>query len=69
MTKFGLFSHPVENLILPNGFSGHGLQQAPGVGRAVAELVAYGEYTSIDLSQLGYARIAAREPFPESAII
>lgn len=62
-------AHPLENLILANGFSGHGLQQAPGVGRAVAELIAYGEYTSIDLSQLGYARIAAREPFPESAII
>ena len=62
-------AHPVENLILANGFSGHGLQQAPGVGRAVAELLTYGEYTSIDLGQLGYARIAAGEPFPESAII
>ncbi|MDP7549774.1 MAG: FAD-binding oxidoreductase [Acidimicrobiales bacterium] len=62
-------AHPVENLILANGFSGHGLQQAPGVGRAVAELLTYGEYTSIDLSQLGYARIAAGKPFQESAII
>ena len=62
-------AHPVANLIFANGFSGHGLQQAPGVGRAVAELLTYGKYTSIDLSQLGYGRIVAGEPFPESAII
>ena len=62
-------AQPVENLILANGFSGHGLQQAPGVGRAVAERLTYGKYTSIDLNQLGYARVVAGEPFPESAII
>ncbi len=60
---------PVSNLLLANGFSGHGLQQAPGVGRALSELIAYGSYTTIDLGQLGYARVASGVPFPEAAII
>ena len=63
-------SHPeVVNFLFANGFSGHGLQQAPAVGRAIAELVALGGYRSLDLSQLGYARIAEGQPFLERAII
>ena len=37
--------HPeVENFIFANGFSGHGLQQAPAVGKALAELIVHGGY-------------------------
>ncbi|MGI9605629.1 MAG: NAD(P)/FAD-dependent oxidoreductase [Acidimicrobiales bacterium] len=62
--------HPdVPNFILANGFSGHGLQQSPAIGRGVAELLAHGEYRSLDLRPLGYERIAAGEPFIETAII
>ncbi len=59
----------VPNFIFANGFSGHGLQQSAGVGRGVSELICYGEYRSLDLSELGYQRILERRPFTEDAII
>jgi len=59
----------VRNFIFANGFSGHGMQQSPAVGRGVAELIAYGEYRSLDLSPLGYDRVRRRAPFVERAII
>lgn len=62
--------HPkVRNFMFANGFSGHGLQQSPAVGRAVSELILYGEFRTLDLSPFGYARIAAGEPFLEEAVI
>ena len=59
----------LPNLILANGFSGHGLQQSPAIGRGVAELLAHGEYRSLDLRPLGHERIVNGDPFPEGAII
>ena len=59
----------VGNFVFANGFSGHGLQQSPAIGRAVAELVVYGAYRALDLSPLGFQRIAPAEPFLETAII
>ncbi|MCZ6773380.1 MAG: FAD-binding oxidoreductase [Proteobacteria bacterium] len=62
--------HPeVSNFIFANGFSGHGLQQSPAVGRGVSELIIYGEYRDLDLSPLGYERIADNRPLVERAII
>jgi glycine/D-amino acid oxidase-like deaminating enzyme len=52
-----------------NGFSGHGLQQSPAVGRGVSELIIHGAYQTLDLSQLSYERIARNEPFHEDAVI
>ncbi|MEP0563712.1 MAG: FAD-binding oxidoreductase, partial [Paracoccaceae bacterium] len=40
----------VENFIFINGFSGHGLQQSPAMGRATAEWVTYGEFRALGLS-------------------
>lgn len=47
----------VPDVFLACGFSGHGLMQSPGVGRALAELIVHGEYRSLDLSELGYQRL------------
>jgi glycine/D-amino acid oxidase-like deaminating enzyme len=59
----------IENLLLASGFSGHGLQQAPGVGRALAEYIRFGRYLSIDLAALSYARFLTNEPLRETKII
>ena len=62
--------HPqVTNFIFANGFSGHGLQQGPAAGRGVAELLIYGAYRSLDLSEVGYERIREGRPFLEKAVI
>lgn len=62
--------HPeITNFYFLNGFSGHGLQQSPAMGRGMAEMLAYGEYRSLDLSPFGYERIAKGIPFSEAAII
>jgi glycine/D-amino acid oxidase-like deaminating enzyme len=59
----------IENFLFANGFSGHGLQHGPGVGRALSELITYGEFRTIDLSPLGYTRIERNEPIIENAVI
>ena len=62
--------HPeIGNFLLANGFSGHGLQQSPAIGRALSEIVIHGAYRTLDLSPLGYGRVAANRPFPETSII
>ncbi len=63
-------AHPeIPNFYFANGFSGHGAQQAAGAGRAVAELIVHGAFRTIDLTRLGYARIAAGRPLPERNVI
>lgn len=59
----------VDNFVMMNGFSGHGLQQSPAMGRGGAELIVYGEYRSLDLSPFGYDRIERGEKFVEKAVI
>ena len=62
--------HPqVRNFVFANGFSGHGLQQGPAAGRAVSELIAYGEFRTLDLSEVGYDRIVGNRLFLEKAVI
>ena len=59
----------LENFIFLNGFSGHGLQQSPAMGRATAEWLTYGEFRSLDLSPFKYERIPANRPIIEKAVI
>jgi glycine/D-amino acid oxidase-like deaminating enzyme len=62
--------HPeVRNFMFANGFSGHGLQQSPAVGRAVCELIVHGAFRTLDLSPFAYERIPRNEPFLEEAVI
>jgi glycine/D-amino acid oxidase-like deaminating enzyme len=59
----------VEGLYIACGFSGHGMQQAPAVGRGLAELIALGRYATLDLSPLGMERIARGQPLVERNVI
>lgn len=62
--------HPeITNFHFLNGFSGHGLQQSPAMGRGAAEMLVYGAYRTLDLSPFGFDRIARGEPFSEKAVI
>ncbi|GMG81711.1 FAD-dependent oxidoreductase [Paralimibaculum aggregatum] len=51
------------------GFSGHGLQQSPAMGRGVAELVVHGGFRSLDLSPLGVERVLEGRALRERAVI
>jgi len=57
------------NFYFANGFSGHGLQQAPAVGRGLAEIICEGRYTTLDLSPLGPERLDPARPLLETAVI
>jgi glycine/D-amino acid oxidase-like deaminating enzyme len=59
----------IDNFFFVNGFSGHGLQQSPALGRGTAEMLTYGAYRTLDLTPFGFERIVADSPFAESAII
>jgi len=62
--------HPkVTNFLFLNGFSGHGLQQSPAMGRATAEWIVHGCYRSLDLSEFNYDRVAQGRAIVEGAII
>lgn len=59
----------VSNFMHLNGFSGHGLQQSPAMGRGMSELLTHGAYRSLDLSAFSYERITQSAPILETAII
>ncbi|MGJ8604641.1 MAG: NAD(P)/FAD-dependent oxidoreductase [Marivita sp.] len=62
--------HPdLGNLLFINGFSGHGLQQAPAMGRGLAEWMCHGGYRTIDLSAFHYDRLLTGVPQVEKAVI
>jgi glycine/D-amino acid oxidase-like deaminating enzyme len=62
--------HPrVGNFLFLNGFSGHGLQQSPAMGRGTAEWIVHGRYRTLDLSPFHYDRVASGTAVVEAAII
>jgi len=46
----------LEGFILANGFSGHGFQHSPAVGKVISELIIEGKATTIDISSLSIDR-------------
>ena len=59
----------VQNFFFLNGFSGHGTQQAPAMGRAVSELLTYGAYQTLDMTPLHYERLMKGNRLVEKAVI
>ncbi len=59
----------LDNFMLANGFSGHGIQQSPATGRGISELIAYGQYRSLDLTLFGHARIVENRPVKEISVV
>jgi sarcosine oxidase subunit beta len=51
----------IEGLVLANGFSGHGFQHSPAVGKVVSELIIDGKVTTIDISSLSIERFERGE--------
>ena len=49
----------VDGLLLADGFSGHGFQHAPIVGKLLAEIVVDGAARTVDISSLGLDRFAS----------
>jgi len=62
--------HPeIGNFHFLNGFSGHGLQQSPAMGRGTAEFLVHGAYKTLDMSSFHYDRIVEGRPIEEKAVI
>jgi len=59
----------IDNLYLANGFSGHGLQQAPAIGRGLAELIVHGSYQTLDLTPLAFERLLENRPLTERNVV
>jgi FAD-dependent oxidoreductase domain-containing protein 1 len=59
----------LKKFYLINGFSGHGLMQAPAAGRGLAEMILYGEYKTLDLTEVGFQRFKENKLIVEKAII
>jgi FAD-dependent oxidoreductase domain-containing protein 1 len=65
----GPWTGECETFYMAAGFSGHGLMHAPATGRALAELILKGRFETLDLTRLGWQRIADGRPYAEEGII
>jgi sarcosine oxidase subunit beta len=59
----------LDGLYLANGFSGHGFQHAPIVGKLLAEMIVEGQAHTVDVSSLGLDRFAAGRPIGETHVV
>jgi glycine/D-amino acid oxidase-like deaminating enzyme len=59
----------VPNFHFANGFSGHGVQQSPAIGRALSELIVYGQFRTLDLSRLSYSRVLSGALIREANVV
>jgi sarcosine oxidase subunit beta len=58
-----------ENWVNAAGFSGHGVQQAPTVGRLIAEEVTLGKAQSLNIDALRIDRFSAPQQRREHNIV
>jgi sarcosine oxidase len=62
--------HPrITNFHFANGFSGHGLQHSPAVGRAMSELLLFGEFRTLDLARMGFQRLSDGPLLLEESVV
>jgi glycine/D-amino acid oxidase-like deaminating enzyme len=62
--------HPeISGFFMAVGFSGHGFQQAPAVGKALSELIRLGRYETVDMSPLSFGRIQKGEKVLEEEVV
>ena len=62
--------HPkYENVYMASGFTGRGLMQAPGIGRALTELITTGSYQTIDISDFAVERVLGKTARPEPYVL
>jgi sarcosine oxidase subunit beta len=59
----------VAGLFLANGFSGHGFQHAPVVGKLLAELIVGGGARTVDVSGLGLERFSSGDLVREGHVV
>lgn len=59
----------VRGFYLANGFSGHGFQHAPVIGRLLAEMIVEGRATTVDVSSLGLERFTQGRLLPEAQVV
>ncbi len=65
-----LGEHPiVKGFYMAIGFSGHGFQQAPAVGKGLAEMVRLGRYETLDLTPLNYERVSTGRLVIEEEVV
>lgn len=60
---------PIEGLLLANGFSGHGFQHAPVVGKLISELVVEGRARTLDISSLALDRFGRGDLVVEGRVV
>ncbi len=63
-------AHPATpNLWFVDGFSGHGMQQAPAAGRGIAALILRERFETLDLAPLGFQRLIDGRRLVEANVI
>lgn len=58
-----LGEHPeIKGFYLANGFSGHGVMEAPAIGKLISELIRLGRYETVDAGDFSLDRFEKRKP-------
>ncbi|HEX6208762.1 MAG TPA: FAD-dependent oxidoreductase [Actinomycetota bacterium] len=64
-----ILGEAVRGLYLANGFSGHGFQHSPIVGKLLAEMIVEGAASTVDVSSLSLDRFERGRPVVETHVI